>query len=279
MVRSKRGLVGTRLAAVSLMAAMLGCSSTPEREFLRQVVRIGIVPFDRVLAARDQPEPGTRESTLRALFLESGCHAFAPIQADALRTPKVVCRIVGDSPETILVTAEYGRSRERRRDGWEAASLLPLIAESIARVPRANSVLFAAFEDAPEGFRTRGAVARTLAMFPVGERPKVKAWISLTSSEIVERAAWRAGSSHQLLADFLAVARNTGVPVGLIDRTGQARDPSSPVPTLSAVLGHAYVDDYLASYRTFAAYIAFADYSIDAREAPATDAPHDPVPL
>ncbi len=270
MASSVRGGAGGGMrfgASIFLGGCLVACASTPGvgegPELLRKVVRIGVVPFERVLVARDRPEASRRETVLRELFRESGCQPFDPIRSEALRTPAVVCRIEGAGPGTILVTSEFGRSRGGR-DGWEAASLLPLIAQSVSAVPRANTVLFAAFGDDPYGYRTQGAVPRTLAMFPPGERPPLKAWISLTASSRAVRAAWKPGSSGSLLSNFLAVARHTGTPVALLGG-GEVEEPVGRAPSLAAVLGHGVDDDYLASYRTFAAFIAFADYAIDAR--------------
>ena len=270
-----------RVFAGVLAAFVLACSgssSVREGPLIREKVRIGVVPFGRVLEARDRPDPRDREDTLRDLFAESGCEPFEPLQAEALRTPEVVCRIPGDSDETILVTSEYGWTEGRKRDGWEAASLLPLIAESISAVPRANTVLFAVFRDSPVNLWTEGAVPRTLAMFSAKERPEIKAWVSLSASDVTVRAAWIPGSSAALVSDFLSVGRYAGAPVQVVKR-GQQPDAMQPERRLLAIVGHEYDDDYLASYRTFAAYLAFIDHSIDARSRVDPEAPVAPTPL
>jgi hypothetical protein len=264
------------LALSSLIVGGLACASTHEPAArtasppLQKRVKIGVVPLERVLMARDRPEADARETTLRELFRDSGCDAFDPIRARELRTPRVVCRIRGKRPETILVTSEYGRAPRSGRDGWEAASLLPLIADALSVEPREYTLLFAAFEDAPDGMRTEGALARTLAMFPAAERPSIKAWLSLSAARQEVRAAWTEGSNELLVADFLAVAKYSDTPVSLVRLSG----PDDGIPTvhaLAALVGHKDDDDYLASYRNFAAYVAFIDYSIDARTSGATE--------
>lgn len=291
-------------AAVLFASCLCACASESMRgsntpQPFSQTIRIGIVPFDRVLSARERPEVTERPSTLETLFQSSQCQPFEDDEPPAsLKPPGVVCFIPGESDETILVTSEYGKGRRprktvgnvssgqrrilRRRDGWEAASLLPLIAEAISAVPRKNSILFAAFEDAPDGLRTADGINRTLTLFPPNAAPKIKAWISLTAVGVSTRGAWREGSSEELLADFLAVSRHAGIPARVTKRAkrgSRGRPEESDTPMLAVILGHDYDDDYLASYRFLAAFVAFADVSIDARRDPATAEPEDPLEM
>src|SRR5437016_3424931 len=82
-----------------------------------------------------------RQKTLKDLFFQAGClnDSLIEQQVAQLGAANVICRLQGQTDETIIVGASYSQAAP---DNWSSASLLPSLYESLAGRKRRHTMIF-----------------------------------------------------------------------------------------------------------------------------------------
>jgi hypothetical protein len=133
-----------------------------------------------VIEARLEEGPtqnGSREETLKRIFLEAGCPSDQLIEQkiDESRLPNLICTLPGTSDSTIIVGGHYDMADIGRgvADNWSGASMLPSLYESLSGEPRRHTFVFIGFSSEEKGLYgsqfyvkrlSKEQIARTRAM-------------------------------------------------------------------------------------------------------------------
>jgi putative aminopeptidase FrvX len=225
-----------------------------------------------------------REATLKQMFVEAGCDEqhISEQAVKGSRLPNVICTLPGSSNQAIIVGAHFDHVPDVDGvvDNWSGASLLPSLYESLKVVPRKHTYIFIGFTDEEMGLvgssfyvhqMTKEQVAATTAMVNMDT-------LGLAPTEI-----WGSHANKGLNSAIAYVGKQLNLPVSSanVEGIGASADsesfaerkiPSITIHSLTPETWKAHIihsskdrlsamrlDDYYASYRLIAAYIAFLD--------------------
>jgi hypothetical protein len=237
---------------------------------------------DSVLSARlDRvvPRNSDRAETLTRLFREAGCTNLTEQSMGAPYTPNLICTLPGREASVIIVSARYDNywGGEGAVNNWTGASMLPSLYESLARLPRRHTFVFAAFSD--QARRFTGANVYLAGLKSV-ERENLRAAVTLSGLGVGPlKISWLAPGTR--LGDVLhMVAREMNRPLPAVEAEPAVVGESSPfawrkIPTIglssltpatrhfarSAADRLSAVDRslYYQSYQLISAYLAYLD--------------------
>jgi hypothetical protein len=264
-----------RIAAGVLAAfACLGQSS----------IKVQLVKQDWLMSQLiDLPQSNAeRAGRLRALFETVGCKGdhLSEQRVRLSQQPNVLCKSPGESDDIILVGAHFDKVREGRGvvDNGTGAVLLPALFEALGNLPRHHTFLFAGFTDEEQGLVGSGSFAKSI---PKPSRSRYRAMVNIDSLGLRPATVWKDHSHPKLLEWFEQV----GGAMHLIDfryvniSRRYNSDASSfiniDIPVIdfhsitSKTLPYLHsrkdsieavrADDYFASYRLIAYYLAYLD--------------------
>ncbi|HEV3042145.1 MAG TPA: M28 family peptidase [Candidatus Angelobacter sp.] len=219
---------------------------------------------------------------MKELFLESGCLSLSEQSVPSSEMPNVVCRLTGESEETIIVGANFGQISP---DNWAGASLLPSLYQSLASRKRRHTFIFVAFADeekTPTG-------ARFFADHMTDKEVKrSEAMIDLDALGWSPTKFWAAHSDKSLIKALVVVMYALKLPASQVD-IAQAGDADSeafasrhiPQITLHSLTREAVAvmrsqqelaqkfrpNNYYDSYHLISGYLAYLDETLKARPA------------
>jgi hypothetical protein len=233
-----------------------------------------------------------REEKLKSLFEEAGCSGDA-IQEQTVKdvkAPNVMCVLPGESTSVIAVTAHFDHVDKGRGivDNWSGASMLPSIFQSLRDTKRRHTIRFIGFTGEEKGLLGSRYYVEHLTK---DQRVEIKAAVNIDSLGLSSTKVEITRGDPALIQALVTVARNLDLPVSGMNVHAVGRSDSDSfqdrhIPTVAvhsvtnetlAVLHTERdqmeaikLDDYYASYRLMAAYVAYLDAALGAQpEAPA----------
>lgn len=242
----------------------------------RQIVEMRLGKY----AGNDQQ----RERTLKEMFAEAGCDGQSiseqPVKGSKLSN--VICTLPGSSGRTIIVGAHFDHISEGDGvvDNWSGASLLPSLYEAIKVVPRKHTFIFVGFCDEEQGLVGSNFYAHQMSK---AEIASTDAMVNMDTLGLAPTEIWGSHADKRLNSAIAYVARQLNTPISSVNVEGVGASADSEsfadrkVPSITfhsltpeawkAHILHSYkdklsamrLDDYYASYRLIAAYIAFLD--------------------
>jgi hypothetical protein len=219
-----------------------------------------------------------RETRIKELFQQAGCSGAALTEQPVAGSdvPNVVCRLNGNSGETIIVGAHYELDpTSANRDNWNAACLLPSIYQSVAGQKRHHTLLFVAFADTGNGQSGEGFYAAHMTRHEVAQ---TEALLNLDVLGLSPTKVWTHNSDKDLVHDLIVVTYLLKLPLSQVDIEesttagpfGAKQIPQITIHSLTkanlagetvAFRPHNYMD----SYRLVSGYVAYLDVILKSR--------------
>jgi len=246
--------------------------------------RLQFFPVERELVLkRVQAVPQKNESraeSIKGLFAEAGCaNSVSEQKLTHSKYSNIICRLPGESDETIIVGAHYDKVAEGTGaiDNWTGAALLSSLYESLAKTKTRHTFLFIAFCEEETGLAgsefyvshmTKEDVARTKAMVNMDT-------LGLSSTKI-----WVHRADKSLVQALRAVAVALKLPASEVDvEEVGTTDSESFAPkhipriTIHSVtqqtfailhtrrdtLKELHPEEYYDTYRLLSAYLVYLD--------------------
>ena len=275
--RIRLGLVCSTVALVPLL---LPCHSNAA-----ETVHFSPVSRETV-EARLQKYAGDnkqREATLKQMFADAGCDAqhLSEQLVKGSKLPNVLCSLPGTSGKVIIVGAHFDHVSEGDGvvDNWSGASLLPSLYEAVKTAPRKHTYIFIGFTDEEKGEVGSHFYARQMSKDQVAA---TDAMVNMDTLGLAPTEVWASHSDKQLANALVYVAKRlnmtvTGVNVDQVGTTDSVQFADRKIPSITIhsltqetwdaqilhtskdKLSAMHLDDYYASYRLIAAYLAFLD--------------------
>lgn len=283
------------------LAALLACAcARPEpvpSDPHHATVRVRAVPPDTLLAVLRSPprEHWERVRRLEDLFHGVGCDLLEERSFTGSPIPNVVCTLRGETESVIVVGASLDRPQPPRGplENWSGATLLPALYFALDAEERQHTFEFVAFSSAPRRWTSGRALwprkfyVAGSERFARGRSEDVRAMVNLHALGLGETAAWESRAHDDLWLDLASVARSMDLPL-------RGSNPADPFPThadpfqvegVPSITIHSYggspasrtavdshdlgpidPDRYVRTFRLVAAYLAYLDQSLAARE-------------
>ena len=223
----------------------------------------------------------TREEIVHHLLAQSGCGKGSLFEkaAQVELPPNVVCIVLGETPEIILVGAHTDKveAGEGVVDNWSGAALLPSLVFSLNGHKRRHTFVFVGFTAEEKGMI--GSASYVAHLSPA-QRAQIKAMVNMDSLGLAPTKVWASHADKTLLDALFTIAAQTGLPVSILNVDGLGSTDSEsfaryhiPRITLHSVtlqtmkllhssddtLAAIKFDDYYDSYRLIAEYLAYLD--------------------
>ena len=224
-----------------------------------------------------------REATLKQIFADAGCDgqqlSEQPVKGSKL--PNVLCSLPGTSGKVIIVGAHFDHISEGDGvvDNWSGASLLPSLYEAVKTEPRKHTYIFIGFTDEEKGEVGSHFYARQMSKDQVAA---TDAMVNMDTLGLAPTEVWASHSDKQLtnVLGYIANRLNmtvTGVNVDQVGTTDSVQFADRKIPSITIhsltqetwdahilhtskdKLSAMRLEDYYASYRLIAAYLAFLD--------------------
>ena len=226
-----------------------------------------------------------REDILKQLFLASGClpdHLTEQVVKKKM-PPNLICTVPGKTDRIILVGAhtDHADIGDGVVDNWSGASLLPSLLYSLSEEPRQHTFLFVGFTEEEKGMLGSEFYAAKLSK---EERAKIDAMVNLDTLGLGPTKVWGSHADKQLLEDLVRIAVSMKLPIASVnvERVGTTDSESFarfsiPRITIHSVTQQTWsilhsnkdamtaiqLDDYYASYRLLAGYLAYLDTALN----------------
>lgn len=230
---------------------------------------------------------GDRGAKLKDLFSEAGCTA-GDLQLQPVKhatVPNIICTVRGATGSMILVGAHFDHVKHGLGviDNWSGASLLPSLAETVRSLNRRHTFVFVGFTD-----EERGLVGSYFYVSQLDREglSRIEAMINFDSVGAGPTKVEHSTADANLLQKLVNVAGSAKLPLTFMDMDEVGTSDflafrSKHVPTLifhsltqeTLKLLHRSadnyqalkMDDYCATYRLAAAYLAYLDVTLDIR--------------
>ena len=221
----------------------------------------------------------TRATELRKIFEEAGCADRLSEQTVAPEVPpNVVCRLPGSTDSTIIVGA-HSDLRGRGQgvlDDWSGAALLASLFQALRGSIRQHTFIFVGFTAEEHHMKGSRFYVKQLNAAGVG---KIRAMVNLDCIGAASTAVWTHHGDPKLLAILYDVGReehsavrNVNL-VRIYDDAMQFRKGKIPTVSIHSLTGGTVrvlhsrrdtlsvidLDQYYASYRLIASYLACLD--------------------
>lgn len=260
--------------ALALLA--LSVPATAQIEFRavdREIIQSRLEDFSK--------NNGEREIILKRLFGQSGCKPDQMSEQAVKRKlpPNLICILPGQSDKIILVGAhsDHADFGDGVVDNWSGASLLPSLLYSVSDEPRRHTFVFVTFSGEEEGMLGSDFYAKQLNL---KQRSSIEAMINLDTLGLGPTEVWVTHSDDDLVNSIGTVAAAMKLPVSAmnVDQVGTTDSESFskykiPRITIHSVTQETWtilhtnkdnlsaikMDDYYASYRLLAGYLAYLD--------------------
>ncbi|HEY1802660.1 MAG TPA: M28 family peptidase [Terriglobales bacterium] len=225
-----------------------------------------------------------RELTVKQMFGEAGCKDISEQEVKHF-PPNVICVLPGETNEIILVGGHTDRVRDGDGvvDNWSSASLLPSLffSENI-QPPRHHTFVFVGFTGEEEGLVGSTFYTKHLSD---QDRSRIVAMVNLDTLGLGPTEVWASHADRQLLDALALVANTMKLPIAAFNVDGVGTTDSEsfakykiPRITIHTITQQTWpilhsardnfsavkMDDYYATYRLIAAYLAFLDSGLNA---------------
>lgn len=224
-----------------------------------------------------------RGEKLRQMFSEAGCPAeqlqLQPVKHQ--KDPNVICTVPGETASQVIVGAHYDHAEHGLGaiDDWSGAALLPSLLESMHSSPRRHTFVFIGFTGEEKGLVGSKFYVQHLTKDDVHQIAAMVDFECLGTGPVEVESM---GADNSLLARLLQTAESAGTQVKFVNVVDGISD-SAPfgehgVPTLlfhsltqqTSPLLHTNqdnlaalrMDDYYATYRLAATYLAYLDVTL-----------------
>jgi hypothetical protein len=283
------GIVKFRLVPRSLRTALLlglltACAAAQVqfRVLDREVIEARLKGFSR---SNDE-----RETTLKQMFAQSGCKddKLSEQTVKSKLPPNLICVLPGETDDIILVGAhsDHVVAGDGVVDNWSGASLLPSLYYSLSAVPRRHTFVFVGFTAEEKGLVGSNFYAGKLSP---EQRARIEAMVNMDTLGLGPTEVWATHADTALLNALAGVAKAMKLPVSVmnVDQVGSSDSESFakykiPRITIHSVtqqtwpilhsskdkLDQIRMDDYFATYRLMAGYLAFLDSDLGKTAAP-----------
>ena len=233
-----------------------------------------------VLEQRFEPVPATeaeRQARIESLFRQAGCkpESISEQNISGLGAANVVCRLTGQSPETIIVGANYGPADP---DNWRSAALLPSIYQALAGRHRRHTFLFVAFADQKRELTGSQFFADQLS---AEEVDRTEAMVNLDALGLSPTKVSSRHSDAALVKALFVMVYALRVPASQVDLSRLLKTDAEPFAALhiphitihsiplsenSEVLSRDFHPRiYYDSYHLIVGYVAFLDEKLKPR--------------
>ncbi len=236
--------------------------------------------LERARTTSDNDEE--RATYLKGWFGQQGCSGknLSEQKVDGNGAANVICRIPGESQDTIIVGAHFDRATSKLRpiDNWRSASLLPSLYQCLRSRKRHYTMVFVAFADSgnePAGAETYAA---HLSQRELGF---VKAMINLDALGLSPTKIWSSHSDKDLVSALMTMVYVLKLPASQISIAAAGNTDSEPflarkIPqiTIHSITQINLVDRtttpfrpgaFYDSYKLICAYLAYLDETLKAR--------------
>jgi len=254
--------------------------------FAWQQVQLQFTPLERpVIQARLRQrgdDDAKREAALKVLFRESGCKDLSEQPVKRQKVPNLVCVLPGEVPEQIVVGSHFDfSSRGHVLDNWSGASLLPSLYESLNSGQRHHTFVFVGFTDEESRQIGSESYVKNLTSQQAGA---VRAMVNLDTLGLAPTKVWAGHADPRLLQLLTSAANSTGSPLQGVNTDSAGRTDSEPFRNahIPAITIHSLTadtwrvvhrtddtmkvlrfDDYYATYRLVAVYLALLDAKLE----------------
>ena len=226
-----------------------------------------------------------RVATLESIFHQAGCEGdrFREQPVPGSKAPNLICEIPADAGSEIVVgghldSIEAGMGAV---DDWSGAVLLPSLYQSLSGTPRRHRFVFVAFAAEERGLAGSFAFASRLKK---DEMRRIDAMINLECLGVGPPEVWASRANKRLLEAYSKVASILNMEARGMNVDGAGDDDSHsflrfgvPVLTIHSLtpktlriihhpsdnLSAIHLDDYYATYRLAAAYLAYLDSALE----------------
>ena len=237
-----------------------------------------------------------REEIIKDLFTKSGCaDGISEQTLNRHMPPNVICVLPGETEEEIVVGAhtDHVEHGEGVVDNWSGAALLPSLYSSLAGNPRQHTFVFIGFSAEERGMLGSDFYVHHLSK---EQRTRIEGMVNMDSLGLGPTKVWATHADKVMLNVLMAAANAMNVPIAAVnvDRVGTTDSESFarfriPRITLHSITQqtwpvlHSYrdnfgaikMDDYYASYRLIAGYLAYLDEELGRQpDAPARNGPN-----
>jgi len=231
-----------------------------------------------------------REAIIKRLFRESGCkeNQISEQMVEATLPPNVICVIPGRTDRVILVGAHTDKveAGDGVVDNWSGASLLPSLVYSISGRKRRHTFIFVGFTGEENGLLGSDFYARKLTP---EQRSKIAGMVNFDTLGLGPTEVWASHADKPLLDALNRTAGTLKLPISVmnVDGIGTADSESFAQFKIPRVTIHSLtldtlpilhssrdrmdaikMNDYYASYRLMAGYLALLDSELDAKPQP-----------
>ena len=222
-----------------------------------------------------------RELILERMFAQSGC-AADKLQQQLVKKklpPNLICVVPGQTGRIILVGAhsDHADIGDGVVDNWSGASLLPSLMYSVSGIPRQHTFIFVAFTDEEGGMVGSDFYAKKLTP---EQRASIDLMVNLDTLGLGPTKVWGTHADGQLFNVLAKVANSMKLPLDVVnvDNVGTTDSESFAKYKIPRITVHSVtqdtwgilhskkdtfdaikMDDYYASYRLLAVYLAFLD--------------------
>ena len=226
----------------------------------------------------------TRETELRKIFEEAGCGAdlVSEQRVTPEDPPNVVCRLPGTADSTIIVGAhsDLRGGGQGVLDDWGGAALLASLFQALRTSIHKHTFIFVGFTGEEHHMKGSEFYAKQLNAEEAG---RIQAMVNLDCIGAGSTAVWTEHADARLLTVLYNVSRegrsavrNVDL-VRMYDDAGQFRKlgiPTVSIHSLTGTTAHILhsgrdnlsiidLDQYEASYRLIAAYLARLDLVLE----------------
>jgi len=226
-------------------------------------------------------QPAKRQETIRALFEKAGCTAEE--QRINKKTANVICTLPGETPSTIVIGGHFDFAERGSGivDDWSGTSLLPSLYTALKEQKRKHTYVFVAFAAEERGLAGSAYFVKKLS---AEQKSSLRAFVNLECLGLTPVKVWTHRATPALVTRLLEVAAAIKMPlegsnveeVG-DDDTHPFVNAKLPVITLHSVtqetlailhsvrdqVDAVHADEYYASYKLAAFYLAYLDLKME----------------
>jgi hypothetical protein len=246
--------------------------------------KLEYAPLDKpVILERTKEVPASdslRAARIRDLFADAGCNGrYLQEQPSNGGASNVICRLPGESEETVIVGAHYDVSAASQRpfDNWAGASLLPALYQSLHQRKRRHTFVFVAFADHGSDLAGSESFAGRMS---ASESRHTEAMVNLDALGFSPTKVWSSHSDKDLVHSLVIMVYSLKLPASQIDMETAGATDSEPfaarhIPritihsltrqNLEGVATPFRPNNYYDTYRLLCGYLAYLDVTLKPR--------------